>query len=188
MTAVKSADITLLETVDDVGADRAAEIEAIHEVLHGVRGPFQVLLHCPGLAEKVMRAGAHIRLQSTLTPRQRQLVIAALARAISCNYEWAAHVDNARKAGIEESTLELIRTGGDIDELPEGDDRDICRFVTQLVVDHRVDPALRRRLVERHGERWLVEIVATVGQYSYIGAVLNAFDVEPDVDPGAVLA
>src|SRR5690606_28329104 len=120
VTAVKSADITLLETVDDVGADRAAEIEAIHEVLHGVRGPFQVLLHCPGLAEKVMRAGAHIRLQSTLTPRQRQLVIAALARAISCNYEWAAHIGNARKAGIDESTLELIRTGGDLASLPDG--------------------------------------------------------------------
>lgn len=188
MTDVKSAAITLLETVDDVGADRAEEIEAIHAVLHGVRGPFQVLLHCPGLAEKVMRAGAHIRLESTLTAAERQLVIAALARAIDCNYEWAAHIGNARKAGIAESTLELIRTGADLDELPEGDERDIAKFVTQLVVDHRVDPELRSRLVDGHGERWLVEIVATVGQYSYIGAMLNAFDIEPDVDADSVLA
>ena len=37
--------------------DRHAEFDAIVETLHGVRGPFAVLMHSPGLAQKVMEAG-----------------------------------------------------------------------------------------------------------------------------------
>jgi hypothetical protein len=35
-------------------------------------------------------------------------------------------------------------------------------------------------LVARHGERWLAELTATVGQYQYIACVLGAFEVQPE--------
>ncbi len=46
--------------------ERHAEFDALVEVLHGVRGPFSILMHSPGLAQKVMEGGAHVRLKSTL--------------------------------------------------------------------------------------------------------------------------
>jgi hypothetical protein len=36
--------------------------------------------------------------------------------------------------------------------------------------------------VARKGVRWVVEITATAGQYSYISCINNAFGMEPPAD------
>jgi 4-carboxymuconolactone decarboxylase len=72
--------ISLITQKADLPPDRHAELDAIVEVLHGVRGPFAILLRSPGLAQKVMEAGAHVRLKSSLTPVERELAIIAVAR------------------------------------------------------------------------------------------------------------
>src|SRR5687768_9570211 len=98
------ARVPLLHTREDVLPEQVSEIDAIEATLHRVIYPFNVLLHSPGLAQKVMEAGAHIRLKSTLDPKHRQLVIAALAREIDCDGEWAFHLKNARAAGISDES------------------------------------------------------------------------------------
>src|SRR6266536_3767305 len=65
--------IELITQKADLPADRHAEFDAIVEVLHRVGGPFAILMRSPGLAQKVMEAGAHVRLQSTLKPVEREL-------------------------------------------------------------------------------------------------------------------
>ena len=44
--------ITMLADKSQLPAEQHAEYDRIKEFLHGVRGPFQILLHSPGLAEK----------------------------------------------------------------------------------------------------------------------------------------
>ena len=173
------ARVPLLHTKEDVAPEQASEIDAIVETLHRVGYPFNVLLHSPGLAQKVMQAGAHIRLKSTLTPKDRQLVIAALAREINCDGEWVFHLANARNAGISDASMDLIKHRGDISQLPD-DERDVVDFVQQYIRTSRVDQALFDRLVAAHDVRWLVELTGTLGQYLYVGAVLNIFDVQPE--------
>jgi hypothetical protein len=38
-------------------------------------------------------------------------------------------------------------------------------------------------LLQRHDERWLVELAATGGQYQYILAINNTFDLQPAPGP-----
>jgi 4-carboxymuconolactone decarboxylase len=173
--------ISLITQKSDLPADRHAEFDAIVEVLHGVRGPFAVLLRSPGLAQKVMEAGAHVRLHSTLKPVERELAILALAREKDAAYEWASHVATGRRAGLREEAIEAVRYRGDVAGL-EPDERDIITFVRQLLQTNRVDQALFDELVRRHDERWLVELTATVGQYQYISAINNTFDLQPAPD------
>jgi 4-carboxymuconolactone decarboxylase len=172
--------IRTLHTKEDVRPEQAGEIDAIVETLHRVTPPFDILLHSPGVAQKLMEAGAHIRLKSNLTPKERQLVIAALSREIDCNGEWVAHLNNAKNAGISDETMDLIKNRGDISKLPE-DEREIVDYVQQLMGAHRIEQSSFDKLLAAHGERWLVEITATLGQYLYVGVVLNAFEVQPDV-------
>ena len=161
--------------------DRHAEFDAIVEVLHGVRGPFSILMHSPGLAQKVMAAGAQVRLGSTLAPTDRELAIIAVAREKDAAYEWASHVATGRKTGLPEDVIEAVRNRSDVSAL-EPDHRDIITFVRQLLQRNRVEQSLFDALLARHDERWLVELAATVGQYQYISAINTTFDLQPAPD------
>jgi 4-carboxymuconolactone decarboxylase len=161
--------------------ERHAEFDAIVEVLHAVRGPFSILMHSPGLALKVMAAGAHVRLHSTLSQPERELTIIAVAREKDADYEWAAHVATGRKAGLREEAIEAVRNRSDVSGLAD-DERDIISFVRQLLQRNRVEQSLFDALLQRHGERWMVELAATVGQYQYISAINTTFDLQPAPD------
>ncbi|MEX2598482.1 MAG: carboxymuconolactone decarboxylase family protein [Dehalococcoidia bacterium] len=161
--------------------DRHPEFDNIVEVLHSVRGPFAILMHSPGLAQKVMEAGAHVRLQSTLQMKERELTILAVSREKDAGYEWVAHVDVGRKNGLREEAIEAVRNRKDVSGL-ELDERDIITYVRQLLQTNKVEQAVFDSLLERHDVRWLVELTATIGQYQYISAINNAFGVEPKED------
>lgn len=175
--------IKMISDKADIPENQHAEFDAIVEVLHGVRGPFSILLHSPGLAQKVMQAGAQVRLGSTLTMAERETAVLSVAREKDATYEWAAHVKAGRNAGIREEVIEAIRRRQDLSGL-EPDERDIISFVRQLLRTNKVEDSLFEALRARHGDRWLVELTATIGQYQYIAAMTGAFGVEaaPDAD------
>jgi len=170
--------IELITDRTDVGPERQEEVDAILATLGHLSGPFAVLMHCPGLAEKVMAAGAHVRLHSTLERWQRELAILVVAAGRHSDFEWASHVGPAREAGVAETLIDAVRRGGDLAGAAE-DEADLVTYVRQLVAVNHVDRPVYDRLVTRHGERWLVELTATVGQYQYIACVLGAFEVQP---------
>ena len=178
------ARIQLITDKTDLPADRYEEFDAICAVLGSVAGPFSVLFHSPGLAQKVMEAGAHVRLNSLLTMIERELVVLSVAREKDAAAEWSGHVRIARTAGMREDAIVAIRDRKAADNL-EPDERDIITFVRQLLRTNRVDQMLFDRLLERHGVRWLVELAATAGQYQYISAITGTFDLQPA--PGAEL-
>ena len=172
------ARIDLITEKDQIPEDRHHEYDEIVGVLGRVSGPFGILMHSPGLAEMVCKTGAHVRLQSTLTMVERELVILSVCREKDAAYEWSSHVDTARKAGMREEAIEAMRHGSDVSNL-EPDERDIITFVRQLLQTNKVDQELFDALRDRHGVRWLVELTATIGQYQYISAINNAFAMEP---------
>ena len=172
------ARIEMIGDKSQLSEDRYAEFDAIVAVLNRVGGPFSILMHSPGLAQKVMEAGAHIRLNSTLTMPERELIILAVSREKDAVYEWASHVVTARTVGTREEAITAVRDRTAVSDL-EPDERDIITFVRQLLQTNRVDDGLFEELLGRRGARWVVELTATIGQYQYIAAINNAFDVEP---------
>ena len=173
--------IDLITDKSQIPAERHAEFDAIVEVLNRVGGPFSILMQSPGLAQKVMEAGAHVRLHSTLTPAERELIIIAVSREKDAAYEWASHVRTGRTVGLREEAIEAVRHRADVSQL-EPDERDIVTFVRQLLQTNRVDQSLFDALRARKGERWLVELTATIGQYQYIAAINNTFEIVPAAD------
>jgi len=173
--------IKLITDKAELPAEQHAEYDRIIEILGRVGGPFGVLLQSPGLAVKVCEAGAQVRLGSTLTPVERELAIIATSREKDAAYEWAAHVRAGRSAGMREEAIEAVRHRRDISGLDQ-DERDIVTFVRQLLQTNRVEQPFFDEVVKRHGVRWLVELAATVGQYQYISAINNTFDLQPAAD------
>lgn len=176
--------VELFTDKSQIPDDQYEEFDHIVEVLHGVRGPFAVMLHSPGLAEKVMSAGAQVRLGSTLSPVEREIAVIATSREKDAPFEWNSHVTSGRKVGMREEVIDAVRSRADVSGL-EPDERDIVLFVRQLLQTNRVEQPLFDELVARHSHRWVVELAATVGQYQYIAAINNTFEVlpGPDADP-----
>lgn len=146
-----------------------------------VAGPFAVLLHSPEMAERVAALGAYIRFESGMEPPLRELAILAVARQFDCRYEWAAHVPEARKAGVRAETIAAVR-----ERAPQrlsDDEALVVRYVDALLGSRRVDDAAFVALRKRFGTAQLVELTATIGYYAMLACTLNAFDLAPD--PGA---
>jgi 4-carboxymuconolactone decarboxylase len=177
--------IPFVERREDLAAEHRGVWDQIAESRGHVAGPFAALLRSPELARRVAHLGAYVRFESSaLTPTQRELAILATARAMDCRYEWAAHVPLARKAGVRDEAIAAIGER----RAPAGltpDEAAIVTYVTQLLLDHRVDDAAFAAARERLGDPRLVELTASAGYYAMIACTLNGFAVAPD--PGADL-
>ena len=158
-------------------ADRPV-FDAVAEGRGSVRGPFSLLMHSPQLCRSIFDVSNALRFDSELSPRLRELATIATAREKDCAYVWAAHAPAARKEGVEDQTIALVRDRGDASSLPPSD-RDVIDFTRQLLVEHRVGPELFDRLLAEHGVTRLVELTALIGHYNMITTLLNAAEVAP---------
>jgi 4-carboxymuconolactone decarboxylase len=176
--------IDLISSKDQVEPERHAEIDEILGVLGNVPGPFGVLLYSPGLAERVCKTGAHVRLQSSLTMAEREIALLSVARDKDNAPEWAWHAPIARKAGVSPEAMDVIRDATDPGALADSE-REIIVYARELLRTNRVSQDAFDALMNRHGVRWLVELTATIGQYLYISAINNAFEVAGHLKPDA---
>jgi alkylhydroperoxidase family enzyme len=106
-----------------------------------------------------------------------ELLILAVAREFNAPYQWSAHIAHAREVGLSDAAIEAARTGVDDPTLPV-DERDVLELTRQLCRSHQLDRILFDTLVQRHGQRWVLLVVATVGQYQYVATFNNAFEVD----------
>src|ERR1700730_7738239 len=124
-------------------ADVPAQYHVV--VLGQIRGPFSMLLHSPPLAEKMLQFVKFNRSGTVVEPRLLSHAILASVRERDAHYVWAAQVGAARRAGVPETTIDVLRAKGDPASLAE-DEGDIVNYTRQLVRTNRGDPALFDRL------------------------------------------
>jgi 4-carboxymuconolactone decarboxylase len=157
-------------------------VDQVVGVFGNVRGPFSVLLHSPKLAEKLLKLVVFNREDSIVPAHLRSLAVLAAVREKEAAYVWSAQVGQARRAGVPEATIDLLRAKGDPGALPE-EQRDIIVFTRQLMRTNRVDQAVFDSLRERFGVQWLVELTAAANYFAFLSGMVNAFDV-PAPDGG----
>jgi 4-carboxymuconolactone decarboxylase len=167
----------------DVPDEHHAVVDGVLKVFGQVRGPFSILLHSPKLAERVLHLGNFYRDESIVAPKERSLAILVDARERQGAYVWAAQVNAARRAGVREEAIDVIRTKGDLAKLSV-EEREIVTYAEQLIRNNRVDQATFDALQNRHGVQWLVELTAAANYYSILCGIVNAFEVAapPDGD------
>jgi 4-carboxymuconolactone decarboxylase len=143
----------------------------------GIHGPGCVKLHSPQLAALQQPANHYIRHEAEITPYERELAVLATARELDSQFEWMAHEEPGRKAGISEATIETIRTRGPIGDLPEKDAA-VIRLAREAMGDHKVGKDTYAAALEQFGLRKMIDIVALMGGYSATAMLLAIFDVQ----------
>ena len=167
----------------DVSAEHHAVVDAVVNVFGSVRGPFSMLLHSPKLAERVLPLVTFFRDESIVAPKLRSLAILTAVREREAAYVWAAQVGAARRNGVGEEVIDLIRAKGDPGTLP-AKEREIVTYTRQLMRTNRIDQAVFDALKTRYSVQWLVELTAAANYFALLSGVVNAFEVSapPDGD------
>src|SRR4029450_4952608 len=147
--------VTPISGKSDVPAEHHAVVDAVTKVFGGVRGPFSMLLHSPKLAERVLGLVTYFRDESIVEPKLRSVAILSAVREREAAYVWAAQVAAARRNGVGEESIDLLRAKGDPGKLP-AEEREIVTYIWQLMRTNRSDQATFDALKNRHGVRWLV--------------------------------
>ena len=167
----------------DVPAEHHAVVDAVVKVFGNVRGPFSMLLHSPKLAERVLPLVTFFRDESVVEPKLRSVAILTAVRERDAAYVWAAQVGAARRNGVREEVIDLIRAKGDPGKL-SADEREIVTYTRQLMRENRIDQAVFDALQKRYGVQWLVELTAAANYFALLSGIVNAFEVAaaPDGD------
>ena len=165
----------------DVPAEHHGVVDHVLKVFNNIRGPFSMLLHSPKLAEQLLGVGDFYRDHSVVEGKHRSLAILVGVRERKAAYVWAAQVGAARRAGVREEAIDVIRGNGDRGKLtPE--EREIVVYAEQLIRNNRVDQAAFDALKNRYGVQWLVELTAAANYYGILCGVVNAFEVSAPAD------
>jgi len=154
---------------------------AVHDAIAGgprghVRGPFPVLLHSPKIADHVQKLGGYIRYECGLPDRLRELAVLITSRFWRAEFEWFAHHNLAREAGISAEAIEAIRTGGR-PQFSDPAEEAVYAFCTALHETHQVDDATYARVQEVLGQELLTDLVAMSGYYTMLAMTLNVYQV-----------
>ncbi len=165
----------------DVPAEHHAIVDAVVKVFGGVRGPFSMLLHSPKLAERVLPLVTFFREESVVDAKLRSVAILTAVREREAAYVWAAQVAAARRNGLREEVIDLIRAKGDPAKLAV-DERDIVTYVRQLMRTNKSDRTVFDALEKQHGVQWLVELTAAANYFAFLSGVVNAFEVAAPAD------
>ncbi|HUU72680.1 MAG TPA: carboxymuconolactone decarboxylase family protein [Burkholderiales bacterium] len=143
---------------------------------HGkVMGPYPAWLHSPELAKRARALSEYLRFQSTPSKRLAEIAILITGRHWKAEFEFYAHAELARKAGVEEHIIQALAAGKRPD-FSHDDDIIVYDLCTEMLQTRRVTSATYQRALDAFGAQMLVDLVAMMGYYCMVSVTLNAFD------------
>jgi len=170
------------------------DLDAISVVAPGRQlGPSNVLglfANHPALAKAFLRYNAYLLgRDSTIPPHIRELAILRVAWRRRCRYEWAQHVRIARRAGVTDAEIAMVRAGADA-RAGAGDGDAPGHEITALIIaavdeldaNSGLSDGIYQALADKFDDRQLMDLVFTIGTYGLLGMAFNAFGL--DLDPG----
>ena len=118
--------LTPISSKSDVPAAHQAVADDVMKVFGRIRGPYSMLLHAPNLAKKLLPLVPFFRDECMVEAPLRSLAIITAVRECEAAYVWAAQVAAARRNGVSEDTIQVVKSKGDPAKLPD-DERDVLR-------------------------------------------------------------
>ncbi len=135
----------------------------------------------PALTRAFHSFNGHIIYSSTISERQRELLVLRVAALRDAEYERAQHVVLATDVGINEDELRRIAADPTSDEW-EPLERALLAAVDELLGDAVVSDATWAALSAELDDQQLMDVVFTVGAYDLVAMAFKSFGVEVDDD------
>jgi len=138
----------------------------------GANGPFNVMMRSPEMGDLAQQLGAQVRFHSTLPQKLNEFAIIITGRYWTAQYEWLAHKKLALTAGLKPEIVEAVAEG----RRPTGmqaDEEAVYNFSTELLNTKHVGDATYKAMVDKFGERGVVDLGFAIGYYQLVSSLLN---------------
>jgi alkylhydroperoxidase family enzyme len=139
------------------------------------------LARYPALTTAFHRFNGHVQFATTLSLRQRELLVLRVAAVRDAEYEWAQHVVLAEDAGLDDDEIARIAEGPDAPGWSPLE-RAMLRATDELIADAEIADATWKALADELDEQQLMDLVFTVGAYEVLAMAFKSFGVELDDD------
>jgi alkylhydroperoxidase family enzyme len=137
--------------------------------------------HHPPLTGAYNQLIGHLLYASTITDRQRELLVLRVAALRDSGYLWEQHAESAGDAGISHSEVARVRTGPAATGWPPLEAA-LLHAADDLVQHARIADSTWATLSSAFDTPQLMDLVFTVGAYDLLAMALRTFDVELDDD------
>jgi 4-carboxymuconolactone decarboxylase len=138
-------------------------------------GPFNACLLHPEVALKLLEFSSTAQSQTSLSDRVREVVILAVGAVWDARFELYAHSALAHQSGLSAESITALVNGRLLYDLSAHETAG--RVAQQLSAGHRIDDELYREAQNAFGAKGLFDIVALIGVYHSVCAILNLFEV-----------
>jgi alkylhydroperoxidase family enzyme len=167
------------------------ELDPVQEALlqpyrneRGLLNIYRTLARRPPAAKAFLGWGRYVLRESDFDARLRELAILRTGWLCKSGYEWTQHSRLARQLGFSDADIERIKTGPDATEWAPIEAL-VLRASDELHSNHHVSDATWESLRTRLSEKHLMDLVFTVGHYTQVCMILNAFGIQ--VEDGQAL-
>jgi 4-carboxymuconolactone decarboxylase len=143
----------------------------------GLQGPSGVQLYSSGTAEHLTAINRFLRYEAGLPPRVREIAILTTAREMDSQFEWVAHEPEARKEGVEQGIVDIIKYRKPTAGL-DATDATVIELGRQIWRDHKVTSELFAKAKALFGPNKLIDLVLLMGNYAGTAALLAAVDMQ----------
>ncbi len=149
------------------------------------RGPVlnitRTLANYPELSRAWGRFARHVLSESSLPPRERELVILRMGWNCRSGYEFGQHRRIGQEAGLTLDEVERVKQGPDAEGWSEHE-RALLRATDELHADAFISDETWSALAASYDTQQLMDVVFAAGQYNLVSMALNTLGVQ--LEPG----
>jgi len=138
----------------------------------GTAGTFNINVRDVELTDLLWPVGERVRFHMTVGERLKELSILIAGRYWGAQFEWLAHRNAGVRAGLAEATVRAIAEGKRPSNLP-ADEEAVYNFCTEFFKTKQVSDATFQAIKDKIGERGIVEIIGSAGQYQMVSLSMN---------------
>jgi alkylhydroperoxidase family enzyme len=139
------------------------------------------LAHHPRLAKAFFTLNGHLMMTTTLSERQRELLVMRVAAVRQSSYEWAQHYFISREIGLDAETIARIAFGP---AAPFWDpiDAALLRAADELIEEGGITAPTWSTLATELDTQQMLDVIFTVSGYDAFARMLRSCQVELDDD------
>ena len=139
---------------------------------------FRVMMNHPKLTRRWTVFAGHVLQKQTLPLRERELLILRIGWLNQSEYEWAQHVEIAKRGGITEAEIERVRQGPGAGW--NAHEAALLQAADDLFENSMVSDETWVALAAKYSTEEMMDVVFTIGQYNLVSWALNSFGVPLD--------
>ena len=133
--------------------------------------------HSPKLCRDLIRLGLTLLTECKLNSKLREMAILRVGDLTKSSYEWAQHVPDALKVGVNQEQIDALSDWVNSDKF-DSQERDVLQYTDEMTQDIRVSDKTFARIKIFLTEEEIVELTVTIGYYGMICRMLEALEIE----------